>query len=131
MSLSRCLLCVITLVLLLLAGSESRPLAEKTDVKQPIEALRRYLNEEAKRNGYVHPERTSPGGPDPHHHRNEFNATVEAKGYGGRRTMQKRIDSQCILKALAGYDLSGMKHDRRVLADPSRISPGGPDPIHD
>ncbi|KAK8642074.1 hypothetical protein V6N13_011436 [Hibiscus sabdariffa] len=69
MSLSRCLVCVITLVLLLLAGSESRPLAEKTDVKQPIEALRQYLNEEAKRNGYVHPERTSPGGPDPHHHR--------------------------------------------------------------
>ncbi|KAL4333496.1 hypothetical protein GQ457_07G029470 [Hibiscus cannabinus] len=62
---------------------------------------------------------------------NEFNATVGAKGYGGRRTMQKRIDSQSILKALAGYDLSGVKHDRRVLADPSRISPGGPDPIHD
>ncbi|KAK8580622.1 hypothetical protein V6N12_070883 [Hibiscus sabdariffa] len=101
-------------------GCESRPLVEKTSVKQPIEALRQYLNEEAKRNGYVHPERTSPGGPDPHHHRNAFNNIVEAKSYGGRRTMQKRIHSQSIIKALAGYDLSSMNHGR-VLADASRF----------
>ncbi|GMI91581.1 CLAVATA3/ESR-RELATED 6 [Hibiscus trionum] len=64
---------------------------------------------------------------------NAFNNTVEANRYGGRRTMQKRIDSQSIIKALAGYDFSAVKHDRnrRVLADASRISPGGPDSIHD
>ncbi|XWS15818.1 hypothetical protein CRYUN_Cryun34aG0034300 [Craigia yunnanensis] len=55
---------------------------------------------------------------------------VEAKSYAGRKTMQKRIDSQSIIHALAGYDLSVMKHDRRVLTEASRISPGGPDPQH-
>ncbi|XVF27532.1 hypothetical protein REPUB_Repub14bG0116000 [Reevesia pubescens] len=55
---------------------------------------------------------------------------VEAKSYGGRKTMQKRIDSQSIIHALTGYDLSAMKHDRRVLTEASRISPGGPDPHH-
>ncbi|KAB2029445.1 hypothetical protein ES319_D05G164300v1 [Gossypium barbadense] len=57
---------------------------------------------------------------------------LEAKSYGGRKTMQKRIDSRSIIKALTGYDLSAMKHDgKRVLTDVSRISPGGPDPQHD
>ncbi|XVF87364.1 hypothetical protein PTKIN_Ptkin18bG0114300 [Pterospermum kingtungense] len=55
---------------------------------------------------------------------------AEAKGYGGRKTMQKRIDSQSILHALAGYDLSEMKHDKRVLTEATRVSPGGPDSQH-
>ncbi|GMI82314.1 hypothetical protein HRI_001900700 [Hibiscus trionum] len=52
---------------------------------------------------------------------NTFN-NAEAKSYGGRRTMQKRMDSQSIIKALAGYDLSAVKNGR-VWADASRISP--------
>lgn len=56
---------------------------------------------------------------------------AEAKiSYGGRKTMQKRIDSQSILHALVGYDPSEMKHDKRMLTDAERVSPGGPDPQH-
>ena len=55
---------------------------------------------------------------------------VEAKSYAGRKTMQKRIDSQSIIHALAGYDLSARKLDRRVLTGATRVSPGGPDPQH-
>ena len=57
-------------------------------------------------------------------------SVVEAKSYAGRKTMQRRIDSQSVIHALAGYDLSAMKNDRRVLTDATRISPGGPDPQH-
>ncbi|KAG4146464.1 hypothetical protein ERO13_D05G159400v2 [Gossypium hirsutum] len=67
MSIFRCLMCL-TLILLLSAASESRLLIEKTNVKQSIEAWRQYLNKEAEKKGYQQPERTSPGGPDPHHH---------------------------------------------------------------
>ncbi|XWS19681.1 hypothetical protein CRYUN_Cryun31cG0036600 [Craigia yunnanensis] len=67
MSISRCLVCL-TLVLLLSAGSESRPLIEKRNVNQPVDALRQYLNEEANKNQFKQAERTSPGGPDPQHH---------------------------------------------------------------
>ncbi|XVF40379.1 hypothetical protein PTKIN_Ptkin01aG0108600 [Pterospermum kingtungense] len=55
---------------------------------------------------------------------------VEAKSYGRRKTLQKRIDSQSIIHALTGYDLSAMNHERRVLADATRVSPGGPDSQH-
>ncbi|XVE51439.1 hypothetical protein DITRI_Ditri02bG0040500 [Diplodiscus trichospermus] len=55
---------------------------------------------------------------------------VEAMGYAGRKTVQKRIDSRSIIHALAGYDLSAVKRDRRVLTDATRVSPGGPDPQH-
>lgn len=55
---------------------------------------------------------------------------IEAKSHAGRKTMQKRIDSQSIIHALAGYDLSATKQGRRVMTDTSRISPGGPDPQH-
>ncbi|XVF25688.1 hypothetical protein REPUB_Repub13aG0235300 [Reevesia pubescens] len=61
---------------------------------------------------------------------NAIDINIEAKSYGGRKTMQKRIDSQSIIHALTGYDLSAMKHDRRVLTDAERVSPGGPDSQH-
>lgn len=57
---------------------------------------------------------------------------LEAKGYGGRKNMQKRINSKTILREL-GYDLSKMEKQhnkwRMTLAD-DRIIPGGPDPEH-
>ncbi|XVE88170.1 hypothetical protein DITRI_Ditri19aG0046900 [Diplodiscus trichospermus] len=34
---------------------------------------------------------------------------AEAKSYAGRKIMQKRIDSQSIIYALASYDLSAIK----------------------
>ncbi|OMO65303.1 hypothetical protein COLO4_31342 [Corchorus olitorius] len=58
---------------------------------------------------------------------------IEAKSsttYGGRKTMQKKIDSELIKQALVDYHLSAMKHGR-VMAGVRRISPSGPDPIHD
>ena len=67
MSISMYLVCL-TLILLLSAGSESRPLIEKRNLNQPMEALRKYLDEEAKKNQYEHVEKTSPGGPDQQHH---------------------------------------------------------------
>ena len=67
MSISRCLVCL-TLVLLLSAASESRPLIEKRNANEPIDALRQYLNEEANKNQFKQVERTSSGGPDPQHH---------------------------------------------------------------
>ncbi|TYG97393.1 hypothetical protein ES288_A10G035500v1 [Gossypium darwinii] len=63
----RCLVCV-TLVFLLSAGSESRTLTGNRSRNQPILALRQYLNEEAKKNQFEQVKRTSPGGPDQHHH---------------------------------------------------------------
>lgn len=57
---------------------------------------------------------------------------LEAKGYGGRKTMQKRTNSKTILREL-GYDLSKVEKQhnkwRMTLAD-DRIIPGGPDPEH-
>ncbi|TYH47978.1 hypothetical protein ES332_D10G036100v1 [Gossypium tomentosum] len=47
----RCLVWI-TLVFLLSAGSESRPLTENRSRNQPIQALRQYLNEEAKKNQF-------------------------------------------------------------------------------
>ena len=67
MSISMYLVCL-TLILLLSAGSESRPLIEKRNLNQNMEALRQYLNEEAKKTQSEHADRTSPGGPDQHHH---------------------------------------------------------------
>ncbi|OMO65302.1 pre-rRNA-processing protein ESF1 [Corchorus olitorius] len=60
-----------------------------------------------------------------------FNVEAKSTTYGGRKTMLKKIDSESIKHALAGYHLSAMKHERRVMEDVKRISPGGPDPIHD
>ncbi|XP_050370854.1 CLAVATA3/ESR (CLE)-related protein 5-like [Argentina anserina] len=56
----------------------------------------------------------------------------EGEGYGGRKTMQKRINSKTILRELLG-DLSKMEKQhyktRRTLFG-DRVSPGGPDPQH-
>ncbi|MFQ6644644.1 hypothetical protein Gotur_018880 [Gossypium turneri] len=49
-------------------GSESRPLTETRSRNQPIQALRQYLNEEAKKNQFEQVKRTSSVGPDQHHH---------------------------------------------------------------
>ncbi|XVE88172.1 hypothetical protein DITRI_Ditri19aG0047100 [Diplodiscus trichospermus] len=156
MSVSRYLVCL-TFVLLLAAGSESRLLIEKRNLNQNMEALREYLKQEAKKNQYKYLERTSPRGPDQHHHfinsvhsalempnssimqaslvillilsANEINI-AEAKSYAGRKIMQRRIESQSIIHALAGYDLSAIKHEKRVLTGAARVAPGGPDPQH-
>ncbi|OAY26291.1 hypothetical protein MANES_16G036000v8 [Manihot esculenta] len=67
---SRLVLCLIILVLVFFARSESRPLsskAQKRNVRKLYEALNEFANSEANsRRDY--PDRVSPGGPDPHHH---------------------------------------------------------------
>ncbi|XVE51438.1 hypothetical protein DITRI_Ditri02bG0040400 [Diplodiscus trichospermus] len=68
MSIARCVVCF-TLILLLSAGSESRRSVEPRSLKLPIEALRQYLREEAKKNQFEQSERPSPGGPDQQHHK--------------------------------------------------------------
>ncbi|KAK9223900.1 hypothetical protein WN944_012349 [Citrus x changshan-huyou] len=68
----RCLIIVcLTLVLLLSARAQSRPLTSfaerRKNLSSSIETTKRVARD-AIRSQNVQPDRTSPGGPDPHHH---------------------------------------------------------------
>ncbi|OAY26290.1 hypothetical protein MANES_16G035900v8 [Manihot esculenta] len=67
---SRLVVCLIILVLVFFARSESRPLSsmvQKRNARELYEALNEFANSEAN-SRHDYPDRVSPGGPDPQHH---------------------------------------------------------------